>query len=64
NTDNGPAYSVETSRWNNITGSDYKMPEEQLGKLMVFKVYQKASMALILNTQKPARINDLITAPE
>jgi len=64
NTGNGPAYSIETSRWNKITGSDYKMPDEQLGELMVFKVYQKASMALILNTQKPARINDLITAPE
>ena len=63
-TGNGPAYVNETSRWNKITGSDYKMPEEKLGELMVFKVYQKASMALILNTQKPARINDLITAPK
>jgi len=63
-TGDGPAYVAETSRWNQITGGDYKMPEEQLGELMVFKVYQKASMALILNTQKPARINDLLTAPE
>jgi hypothetical protein len=63
-TGNGPAYNIETSRWNKLTGGDYKMPEEPLGELMVFKVYQKASMALILNTQKPARINDLITAPE
>jgi len=63
-TGNGPVYSADTSRWNKITGGDYKMPEESLGKLMVFKVYQSASMALILHTQKPARINDLITAPE
>ncbi len=63
-TRNGPAYAIEASRWDNLTGSDYKMPEEKLGELMVFKVYQKASMALILNTQKPARLNDLITAPE
>jgi len=63
-TGNGPVYSAETSRWNKITGGDYKMPEESLGELMVFKVYQNASMALILHTQKPARINDLITAPE
>lgn len=63
-TGNGPAYVAETSRWNKMTGGDYKMPEEQLGELMVFKVYQKASMALILNTQKPARLNDIITAPE
>ena len=63
-TGDGPIYSIESSRWNKITGSDYKMPEEQLGELMVFKVYQKASMALILHTEKPARINDLITAPD
>ncbi|WP_019028806.1 LysM peptidoglycan-binding domain-containing protein [Colwellia piezophila] len=64
NTGNGPVYVAETSRWNQITGGDYKMPEESVGELMVFKVYQKASMALILHTDKPARINDLITAPE
>jgi hypothetical protein len=63
-TGNGPVYSAETSRWNKMTGGDYIMPEESLGELMVFKVYQNASMALILHTQKPARINDLITAPE
>ncbi|KGJ96725.1 LysM peptidoglycan-binding domain-containing protein [Colwellia psychrerythraea] len=63
-TGNGPAYVAETSSWNKITGGDYKMPEEKLGELMVFKVYQKASMALILHTEKPARISDLITAPE
>jgi len=63
-TGSGPAYTAETSRWNKVTGSDYEMPEEQLGELMIFKVYQKASMALILNTQKPARLNDLITSPE
>ena len=63
-TGDGPAYNIETSRWNQITGGDYKIPEEQLGELMVFKVYQKASMALILNTQKPARLNDVVAAPE
>ncbi len=60
----GPAYVAETSAWNKITGSDYNMPEEKLGELMVFKVYQQASMAIILNTQKPARLSDLVTAPE
>lgn len=63
-TGNGPAYVAETSRWNRLTGSDYEMPTEQLGELMVFKVYQKASMALILHTEKPARLNDVLTAPE
>ncbi len=39
-------------------------PEELLGELMVFKVYQQASMALILRTEKPARLQDVVTAPE
>jgi hypothetical protein len=62
-TSNGPAYINDTSRWNQIVGTDYKMPEESVGTLMVFKVYQQASLALILSTEKPARINDVITAP-
>jgi len=31
---------------------------------MVFKVYQQASMALILRTEKPARLQDVVAAPE
>lgn len=66
-TSTGPEYTLETSRWNRLRtsdGSDYKMPEERLGELMVFKVYQQASMALILRTDKPARLQDVVTAPE
>lgn len=66
-TSKGPEYTIETSRWNRLRtsdGSDYKMPEELLGELMVFKVYQQASMALILRTEKPARLQDVVTAPE
>ena len=66
-TSTGPKYTTEASRWNRLLtseGSDYKMPEESLGELMVFKVYQQASMALILRTEKPARLQDVVTAPE
>jgi hypothetical protein len=63
-TSKGPEYVNDTSRWNQIIGTDYKMPEEHIGIIMVFKVYEKASMALILSTDKPARINDVITAPD
>ena len=62
-----PEYTTETSRWNRLLtsdGSDYKMPKEVVGELMVFKVYQQASMALILRTEKPARLQDMVTAPE
>jgi hypothetical protein len=66
-TNTGPKYTEEASRWDRVLssdGSDYKMPEEYLGEVIVFKVYPKASMALILKTEKPARLNDLLTAPE
>ncbi|MBU2870987.1 LysM peptidoglycan-binding domain-containing protein [Colwellia sp. E2M01] len=63
-TGDGPAYLIEASSWDKLTGSDYKMPEEYLGELMIFKVFEKASMGIILQTEKPARINDIITVPE
>lgn len=66
-TSSGPKYTDEAPRWDRMLtsdGSDYKMPEEPLGELMVFKVYQEASMALILRTEKPARLQDIVTAPE
>jgi len=65
-TDKGPVYKIEAPRWNRVLSdeeTEYKMPEETLGELMVFKVYPQVSMALILRTEKPARLNDLITAP-
>lgn len=66
-TSRGPKYVMETLGWNRLltsNGANYKMPEERLGELIVFKVYQKASMALILRTEKPARLQDVVTAPE
>ena len=66
-TGTGPKYTDEAPRWDRMLtseGSDYKMPEEYLGELIVFKVYPQASMALILRTEKPARLLDVVTAPE
>ncbi len=66
-TSTGPKYTKEASRWNRMLtsdGSDYKMPVEYLGELIVFKVYSQASMALILRTEKPARLQDVVAAPE
>jgi hypothetical protein len=66
-TSKGPRYTSEAPRWNRMLtseGSDYKMPEETLGELMVFKVYSKASMALILRSEKPVRLDDIVTAPK
>jgi len=63
-TNSGPKYTDEASLLDRMLAADYKMPEEYLGELIVFKVYPKASMALILRADKPARLNDIISAPE
>ncbi|GHE96411.1 LysM peptidoglycan-binding domain-containing protein [Thalassotalea profundi] len=65
-TDNGPEYVKDTSRWAKLasdTGSEYKMPTETVGQMMVFKVFDQISMALILNSEKPLRLQDTFSAP-
>jgi len=65
-TSEGPVYSQDASRWNrmsNADNSDYKMPEETVGEMMVFKVYQKVSLALVLRSTKPLRLQDMVTSP-
>lgn len=65
-TDGGPQYTTDTSRWNRMASAnntDYDMPAEPIGKVMVFKVYDKVSMALILTSEKPLRVLDGVTAP-
>ena len=59
----GPVYENEASRWHKPGEPDYDMPEEQVGRMMIFKCYQKTSMALILSTNHSVRITDVITAP-
>jgi len=62
----GPIYSKDASRWHKMASaseSDYVMPEESIGKMMVFKVFDQVSMALIINSYKPLRLNDIVTAP-
>ena len=65
-TDNGPQYSKDISEWRKIindSDSSYDMPAEMIGKMMVFKVYDKVSVALILSAEKPLRVLDGVTAP-
>ena len=62
-TNDGPMYGSDVSRWYRLGDADYNMPEENLGKMMVFKVYNKVSMALVLTTTKPARLQDIVAAP-
>lgn len=65
-TKDSPEYKATASRWLRLTSggeAEYDMPEEALGEVMIFKVYDNASMALILRTNKPARLLDIVTAP-
>ena len=65
-TRNGPEYKKTASRWARMSTSDeaeYNMPEESLGHVMVFKVYENASMALIMRTSKPIRLQDVVVSP-
>ncbi len=64
-TANGPQYKKDSSRWSQLSSSsnEYNMPTEPVGKMMVFKTYDKVSMALVLRTSKPLRLSDTIKAP-
>lgn len=64
-TGSGPEYKKDSSRWDVLASnvSEYNMPTESVGNMMVFKVYDKVSMALILKTSKPLRLSDTVTAP-
>lgn len=65
-TNDGPQYASEASLWNRVvnTGNEsYDIPVEAIGQVMVFKVYDKVSMALILSAEKPLRILDGVTTP-
>ncbi|WP_448212304.1 LysM peptidoglycan-binding domain-containing protein [Colwellia sp. MEBiC06753] len=65
-TKDGPQYTESASRWARMSAESdaaYDMPEEDIGQIMVFKVYDNAAMALIMKTSKPARLNDIVSAP-
>lgn len=65
-TKNGPIYTKDASRWHRLANksqSDYNMPTEYFGEMMVFKLYDKTAMALILSSTQPVRLLDKVTAP-
>lgn len=40
-----------------------RLPDERYGLLFVFRVFEKVSYALVLNTTQPANLNDIVQAP-
>ena len=65
-TRDGPQYTSDTSLWNRLgssSHSDYDIPAESIGQVMIFRVYDKVSMALILHSEKSLRVLDEVAAP-
>ena len=65
-TENGPVYTEDASLWKRLSSesdSDYNMPYEEVGKMMVFKTFDQLSMAVIMHTEKPLRIEDAVVQP-
>ncbi|WP_068547074.1 LysM peptidoglycan-binding domain-containing protein [Thalassotalea crassostreae] len=67
-TADGPIYSEDASSWYRLTSSSENekrvdMPVENIGHLMVFKVLDKTSLAIVLATKKPVYIEDTVSAP-
>ncbi|WP_446728545.1 LysM peptidoglycan-binding domain-containing protein, partial [Pseudoalteromonas sp. G4] len=67
-TSDGPKYKDAASRYERTMsyfgdGEDsreWKMPKEKVGELMVFKVYEKVSYAIVTKTLEPVRVGDTI----
>ena len=46
-----------------VTNKFYKLPDEETGLLMIFRVYEKVSYALIMNASQPAHLLDVVQTP-
>lgn len=46
-----------------VTGKFYKLPDEETGLLMIFRVYEKVSYALIMNATQPVHLLDVVQTP-
>ena len=65
-TSSGPVYRHESSVWSRLAipkSAAYTMPYEEVGHIMVFKAYEKVSIAIVLSSSKELRLFDSVTAP-
>ncbi|MFT0211566.1 LysM peptidoglycan-binding domain-containing protein [Pseudomonas sp. F1_0610] len=46
-----------------VSGKLVKAPDEKAGLMMVFRVYDKISYALVLHSTQPLRVNDVVKNP-
>jgi len=60
----GPVYLADASKYQKllggIDGEQINMPQEAIGELMVFKVAERTSFAIVTGTKKPIRVGDSI----
>jgi len=60
----GPVYMSDATKYQKIMGGidgeRIDMPKEQIGELMVFKVAERTSFAIVTGTKKPIRVGDSI----
>ncbi|HAT41107.1 MAG TPA: peptidoglycan-binding protein [Rheinheimera sp.] len=63
-TASGPVYTSDATLYQQVTGGHdgepIQMPEEKIGDLMVFKVAERTSFAIVTGTRKPIRVGDTI----
>ena len=62
-----PVYLEDSSRYQRLASNfgheQIKMPRERVGHLMVFKVTERASFAIVTDTYRPVRVGDHIVSP-
>ncbi|MCU4675878.1 LysM peptidoglycan-binding domain-containing protein [Catenovulum sp. 2E275] len=59
-----PVYYEDAGYFTQLFSKEQTMPLEKVGDLVVFKVYQDASYALITDANRPLKIGDLVAQPE
>jgi len=63
-TKQGPVYTTDATKYQEITGGvsgeSLTMPREKVGELMVFKVSERTSFAIVTGTKRPIRVGDAI----
>ncbi|MDO6619110.1 MULTISPECIES: LysM peptidoglycan-binding domain-containing protein [unclassified Shewanella] len=69
NSDGMPVSTIDRSAYDNLKAkiSDdnaITMPDIFHGKLMVFKVFEKTSMAIIIANERPVRVDDKLVTPK
>jgi hypothetical protein len=46
-----------------VTGRRYRLPDEESALALVFRTFEKASYALVLNATRPVKIHDAVVTP-